>query len=768
MIARHCLPLLALLAAAASAQTVEGTIASEGAPVPFATVRLAETERGTAADAEGAFRLALPEPGPFALIVSAVGYEPLRIEGAAAEGETVRLAVALDAVTVETDDVVVTATRTVKALEDVAVPITVVSADDLRQQGAVRLSDALESLPGLFLSDDHGTGLQVQGFASDYTLILLDGEPIVGRTAGTLDLDRLTVAGLERVEIVEGPSSSLYGSEALAGVVNLVTSLPAAGREHAGARVRAGSYGTTDATAEASIGRENWSARALVNRFASDGYDLTPESFGATVPTYTDWTGDVRLQARLGAATLRLGGRATTQDQQGGFSIGSGELETRYDDTGKRTDWSLHPELTVPLNETFRVTTSLYGARYTTETRYVNQTDGSLYYSDDFDQRYAKAEVQADALWNAQNLTVIGGGVIDERLAGDRYSPDASGAAPSAQQVFAFAQHEWAPSRLLEVNASARFDAHSDYAARLTPKLSLLVRPSEALRFRASVGSGFKAPAFRQLYLSFTNAAAGYSVFGATRLEEGLAELEAQGQIAQRYIDVAELVAIQAENSVAFNVGASADVLPGLTVEVGGFWNEVRDLIETQPVAQKTNGQQVFAYFNLAEIYTRGLDASVTARPLADLELSASYQFLQARDREIVDALNEGTVSGRDPDNREYRLSLSDYGGLFGRSPHSATLRASYTLAETTASLRGRWRSRYGYADFDGNGIANRDDEFVAATPIVDLTITREFALPTGRLAAQVGADNLFDTTRGTLVPSLPGRTVFASLGFSL
>ena len=101
------------------------------------------------------------------------------------------------------------------------------------------------------------------------------------------------------------------------------------------------------------------------------------------------------------------------------------------------------------------------------------------------------------------------------------------------------------------------------------------------------------------------------------------------------------------------------------------------------------------------------------------------------------------------------------------RSPHAASLRATLARGGASASLRGRWRSRYGYRDLDGNAIANRDDEFVGGYAVVDLTLTHAWALPAGRLSAQVGAENLFDVTRSTLVPSMPGRTLFASLGLS-
>lgn len=676
---------------------------------------------------------------------------------------------------VEMAPIVVTATRSEKALEDVAVPTTVVLAETMRMQGAVRLSDVLVTVPGLALFDDHGTGLQVQGFAPDYTLILLDGEPVIGRTAGTLDLNRLTVQGLDRVEIVRGPSSSLYGSEALAGVVNLITAPAGEGfRSALGARF--GSFGTTDLTAEVEAGRERAGARLLFNRYASAGYDLTPASFGATSPAFTDWTADWRSRLALSdRVLLRFGARATVEDQEGAFALRADGVEVRYDDNGRRVDWTLHPEARIRLSDRFRLTTTLYGARYRTETRYRRQSDGVLTYEDDFDQYYLKAETQLDALWNGRHLTSLGGGAVQERLGGDRYGPNADGERPAANQTYAFAQHEWLPLRLLEVSASARFDAHSDYAARLTPKIALLVRPADNLRFRVSVGSGFKAPAFRQFYLAFTNAAAGYSVFGATRLQEGVARLQAEGAIDHLFINPSTLEEIRAESSVAVNIGGSIEPFSRLAFSVNAFHNNVRDLIETQPIARKTNGQFVFGYFNLARIYTRGIETDATIRAVAGrrsrLDISFGYQFLQARDREVVEALETGTVFGRDPSGREYRLGPGDYGGMFGRSPHTATFRAVYahTPFGLTASVRGRWRSRYGYRDLDGNSLANRDDEFVTAYAVFDATVTKTVPAPGPADAEiQLGVDNVLDITRPTLVPSLPGRRLYAALRLTL
>ena len=677
--------------------------------------------------------------------------------------------------TVRMDPMVVTATRSEKVLEDVAVPTSVITADAMEREGALRLGDALVNQMGIALFDDHGTGLQVQGFASDYTLILLDGEPVIGRTAGTLDVNRITVKGLSHVEVVRGPSSSLYGSEALAGVVNLITAPPKDNLEGS-ASFRIGSHATSDMTLQMEGGRERAGVRFVLNRYASDGYDLTPGTYGPTTPSFADWTGDLRARMTLSdRIQIKLGARATIENQESVFASRGVDLaEDRYNDEGRRWEWSIHPEVVAQLSNRIRLNTTLYGAEYQTETHHRRQGDGFVNYEDKFDQTYTKAEMKLDMLWDAKHITNVGGGVIREGIGGTRYGSTGSESNPSATQSYFFAQHEWLTSSIIHINTSVRYDNHSDYAARFTPKFAVLVRPSDEIRLRASVGSGFKAPAFRQLYLAFTNPMGGYSVFGSAPMKEGIRQLEADGQIQQKLFDLSQLDPLKAENSVAFNLGGSVDIGPWLTIQTNVFHNNVRDLIETQPIAQKTNGSFVYGYFNLARIYTRGVELEARISPQlstrSSLDVTLGYQFLQARDREVVTALKEGTVFGRLSNGRDYRISLSDYTGMFGRSPHSASIRAAYinTAIDLTASIHGRWRSRYGYRDLDGNRLANRTDEFVPDYAVLGAAVTKTISFAkTLEAIVQVGLDNAFNHTYPSLVPSLPGRRGYVSLQFN-
>ena len=660
--------------------------------------------------------------------------------------------------------IVVTATRTEKFFEDVAVPMTVVSHEAIKGQGALRLGDVLVNVPGLMLADDHGTGLQVRGFDAEYTLILLDGEPIIGRTAGTLDVNRMAVQGLSHLEIVRGPSSSLYGSEALAGVVNLVSAAPADGT-HGSVGMRTGTHSTTDLSGQLSVGRSEGGLRLRVNRYASGGYDLTPGTFGPTTPSFTNYETDLRANLTVGERVgLRLGFRAAGERHNGAFAD---RADTRYSDVGDRLEWSVHPEATLKLSRQIQLTTTLYGASFGTTTRHILRDNNTTTYQDDFNQRYLKAESQLDAFWSSAHLTTLGGGLIREDVGGGRYSSSSS---PSSDQAFAFAQHQWLPSESVQFNVSARFDRHSDYSARLTPRLALLVRPVGFLRLRASVGSGFKAPALRQLYLSYTNAAAGYSVFGSTRVATGVERLQAEGQLDELFLDPENLESIGAEHSVAFNFGISATLGDRVSLSADVFHNRVRDLIETRPIARKSNGQFVYGYFNLARMYTRGVEVSAIAAVSTEFQVSWSYQYLQARDLDIVEKLRTGTVFGRSSGGHDYKLGLSDYTGLFGRSPHATALRATYSNERLglIGDVRARWRSRYGLSDYDGNQIANRPDEFVAAYAIVDATLTQSMPSPAfAEIELQAGINNVLNHISPASMPSLSGRTFFADLSVS-
>jgi outer membrane receptor for ferrienterochelin and colicins len=127
--------------------------------------------------------------------------------------------------------------------------VQLVSKKEIQSVNSLRLSDILNEQTGLITVPDFGggEGIQLQGLDSQYTLILVDGVPLVGRSAGTLDISRITVGNIKQIEIVKGASSSLYGSEALGGVINIITENPKQGF-NGEINSRVGSFDTYDSS----------------------------------------------------------------------------------------------------------------------------------------------------------------------------------------------------------------------------------------------------------------------------------------------------------------------------------------------------------------------------------------------------------------------------------------------------------------------------------------------------------------------------------------
>lgn len=146
------------------------------------------------------------------------------------------------------EEIVLTATRTERQLSSLPLPVTLVSKKTIQKSGTIRLNEILNEQTGIItIADESGfEGVQIQGISSDYILILIDGVPLVGRSAGNFDLSRLTVGNIKQIEVVKGPSSSLYGSEALGGVINIITEKPKSAKVKGNASYRYGSFRQQD------------------------------------------------------------------------------------------------------------------------------------------------------------------------------------------------------------------------------------------------------------------------------------------------------------------------------------------------------------------------------------------------------------------------------------------------------------------------------------------------------------------------------------------
>lgn len=764
-----CYFLLCSWVVSAQEQTasVSGQVLSEnGEPLSYANVQLLNSKIGTVSSDSGFFNLKGIPAGTYHLEISFIGYQNLIRVFTLKPGQVMQLGrISMQEQQTELESVVVSATRTERNVEDVPLPVTVISGEQVQNMGSMRLKDVLEEQTGLNIVTDHGNGVQVQGFNSDYTMILINGQPLVGRTAGTMELDRITVNNIKQIEITKGPSSSLFGNEALAGVINIITEDPNKPLAFT-LNTRYRTYNTKDINGSVEMKRKKLGAFVHVNNYSSDGYDLTPESISRTAPEFNSYTvsGDFTYETGK-KSMLKLNSRYYTVTTHDRSEININSVPYILDFKGDKNDWNLAPTFTYEFTPHSKLTLTNYTTGYNTKSLHRYESDGTMYSEGYFNQLFNKSEAQADIRLNKTNVLTSGAGYILETLKSDRYE-----GLNSFNTVYGYLQNEWTPfQKKLTVLAGARFDSHSEYSSQLSPKLAVQYKWKKWLKLKATAGTGFKAPDFRQLFLNFTNPTVGYSVFGASIVKDGMLELENQGQVQSILIDYNTIETIKAESSVAYNFGIDLKPHKKITLKVNLFRNDISNLIESAPIAIKTNGQQVFSYFNINQVYTQGLESELKIKLLKQLTVSAGYQYLEAKDKDVIQQLEEGKIFATDPETSQtIRVKPSQYGGLFNRSKHSGTFKIFYhnDSLKFDVSLRGIYRGDFGFGDVNNNAILDSDLEYVKGYTTWRVAVTKRM-LKDDKLHLQVGVDNLFGTTN-EFVPTMPGQFYYVGAALTL
>ena len=669
-----------------------------------------------------------------------------------------------DSLPARLQEVVVTATRTEKRLEDVPFPVNIIGKREIARAGMIRLDEVLAEQTGLTLISEHGTGIQMQGFAPDYTLILLDGQPLVGRTTGTLELSRVAVGNIERIEIVKGPTSSLYGSEALAGVINIITQKPKDGTS-AGFSAQYGGNETADLGVSFSQRKKKLGLYGFVNRYSSGGYRLAENIPGPTVPPFQAYTFQLKGDYRFNESTEAVfSGRYFDERQKSDYLLTEEGVERNVDESGIGRDFNLTASVKHRFSESTNASVRLYHTGYRTESDIVYREDRTLYDASYFDQRFLRPELQVNHQFG-ENMKLTGGtGWVNESVQATRYAGK-----KQFNSGYVFLQTEWVPLERLSLILGGRFDAHSEYSSQLSPRVSGQYRFAPGLSAYISFGRGYKAPDFRQLYLNFTNPVAGYSVFGSKEMEQRLAELDASGQIAAYLADPALFRTVAAESSLSYNAGLRYTPFPDIKINLNLFRNDVENLIESVPVARKTNGQSVFSYLNLNKIFTQGIEVNAVYYLRNNLEIGAGYQFLEAYDKDVLSRLDKGELFRRDPATGiTERVARADYAGLSNRSKHMGNVKISYSGFRRgfNISLRGIFRGRYGFGDYNGNTIVDIPEEYVKGYTVLNLALSKQ--LLNNKLTLRLEVENLLDYTDAAHIPTLPGRLFYAGLNFNI
>ncbi len=566
------LVLLGVGAAAVSAQVVTVQSGREQAPLPGANVQWipegAVRPAGSVATSDQG-RARLPESwtGAGQLEIRALGYRTVTLtkEALAASGWTVALTVD----PLRLDDVVVTVAGRAQRASEVAVPVERITARDIEAAGVPSAADLLEDISGLQSTGGVPTGqnIMIRGIGDQRVLVLIDGQPVAGALVEDRDLSRLSLAAVDRVEVVKGPLSSLYGSDALGGVINIITSEPPADF-----RMDAGMMQGGDGRRE---------------------IDLTLAGGG---PVRYRVTGALREQLRvpglpddLDASSRVWDLRSTARwEQESGLRIRSDFNLLR-----ERQRWPVGGGFN-GFNDNVSLTGWIEGAMPVAagalSLRVVGQDYSHLFRSSRTDAPIAgsgEEDQQEEQLWRSILMwsAAVGDHGIDLGVDGslrEIRSPDkVLQDQASDRQLEFFAQDAWRiGGGTTTVSAGVRATFNDQWGNAVSPTFGVTSLVGSTVQLRASAGRGFRAPSFKELAWDFANLGGGYTVQG--------------------------FAGLSAESSWNFSTGVewAPNNQTRLSAEV--FNNTIEGLIELVSVGNTPGGLLIFSPQNLERATTRG------------------------------------------------------------------------------------------------------------------------------------------------------------------
>lgn len=640
--------------------------------------------------------------------------------------------------------VVVTAQYAPTSTEKSVHSIKIIDRKRIEQQAAVNLRDLLQKETNMRVSQDNilGSGLSVQGISGQNVKILVDGVPVIGRLDGNIDLSQLNLNNVERVEVVEGPLSVNYGTDALAGTINIITRKPKDDQldvELNGYYESVGQY-NVDGRVALNMGNHGFTVSGGRNYF--DGWSSDDKFFEFPKKTLADsnrvksWKPKEQLFAsaqylyKYKTWTFRLYGEWFQEEITNRGTPRTPYYETAFDDQylteringGLDVSGKVHPNYRLQVLAAynfFKRTKNTYYRDLTTlsEELTTNSGDQDTSRFDQYMSRGSVARVKPNAKINFE----LGYDINVETAYGRRIE---NGSKTIGDYAF-YGSMEYAPVEGLTLRPGVRYGYNSQYKAPITPSFNVRYTIKK-FTVRASYARGFRAPTIKELYFDFVDV--NHNIQGSTDLK--------------------------AEHSDNVSLSVNWKYLKEQTsmkVELAGYYNDIRNMI-TLGIAEGSSTQ--YTYVNIGNFRTTGAKLNTT---FGFYHFKADLGFaMVGRYNDVSDSLDAPDFSFTPEFRAGLTCDLKNWGTSIAVFYNYVGVQPNYTVSS------------------EGDVLLRETADY----HLLDVTVSKKFWKD--RIVWSVGAKNLLNVQQvnsnasgggahsagGSSVPVAWGRSVFTSLSF--
>ena len=616
--------------------------------------------------------------------------------------------------------VVVTGSGHHQRLKSTTTPVRVLSSQEIHEQGITTFDGALtRMMPQVSMAPNSmGTFLRLNGLGNKYILILINGQKLSGDISNNIDLNRINMARVKRIEVLDGAASSLYGSDAIAGVINIITDQPTSSVCSVTNATNLSGHGVLTETVNLDIYKNGFGSYTSFNHDRANSYQTTDleyvkgsdtETQRTIAPFFTGYRSNIVGQKFTYAPTQHLALNAgfdysykiTDRPETRSDITGGTDYEMRY----KGLRWNLGGIYKFTnrhsLQADFTVDRFRYGKEYDVETK----TNAVGDYVQSKKQRTMDGELKAILGLTSSSTTIVGAEWRKDYLTATSGNID--------QHVYtlaAYAQHEQTIVKGLTATVGLRLTHHETFDQHLTPKATLMYTVGP-MNFRATYSAGFRAPGLDELY---------YHYFSVNR---GKPQISFGNQN----------LSPEKSNYFALNAEYRTQLL---AVSLTGYMNRINDMVVKQNVdvnetslamlrsefpemsdAEASKLVSYALYQNSDKGDVKGMQLNVSANIFQGFNLSANYVYTYAR----------------------YK-SGAEWKTLERSIRHAATIAANYHHSwrkyGLNVNLNGRLQSKTYYPDYEdapGFGIWN-------------LNTTHSFDVAKWLFVEpSIGIDNIFD-----------------------